>query len=325
MIEEILANLYKIEIPLPGIPLKSLNSYIIKAPERDLIIDTGMDKEESMTAMQNALTRLHVDLRKTDFLITHLHLDHLGLALRLKTDSSRIFFSLLDAEQVGSPTEWDEMIQFALCHGFPKSELQNLLSCHPGYQFKQSRMQWRLDFDFLREGQWITVGDYLFEVIETPGHSKGHMCLYEPYQKILISGDHLLKEITPTIQSWSEKMDPLNEYLLSLNKIESLDIDLVLPGHGVIFRDCRNRILELKSHHQKRAEEILTLLKQGSQNAYHVASQMTWDADYDLWDSFPVLQRWFSTGEAIAHLKYLEKKGLIHREIRNDTVEFSLI
>ena len=83
MIEEILANLYKIEIPLPESPLKALNSYVIKNSERNLIIDTGWNQEECMNAMQTGLKELGVDLRKTDFFITHLHADHLGLVSTL--------------------------------------------------------------------------------------------------------------------------------------------------------------------------------------------------------------------------------------------------
>ena len=70
MVEEILPNLYKIEIPLPGSPLKALNSYLIKSQGRFLVIDTGMNREECMREMVSGLKRLDVDLRKTDFFIT---------------------------------------------------------------------------------------------------------------------------------------------------------------------------------------------------------------------------------------------------------------
>ena len=73
MIEEILRNLYKIEIPLPESPLKSLNSYVIKAQDRNLIIDTGMNREECLNAMISGLRKLAVDIKKPDFFITHLH------------------------------------------------------------------------------------------------------------------------------------------------------------------------------------------------------------------------------------------------------------
>ena len=150
------------------------------------------------------------------------------------------------------------------------------------------------------------------------------MCLYEPNKKILIAGDHILNDITPNISSWSDKENPLNEYLASLDKVYKLDIELVLPGHRGIFRDCKGRIRELKYHHQMRAHEVLTILEKGGKSAFQVASQMTWDMTYDSWDLFPVSQKWFATGEAIAHLVYLEKKGVIRREMVEQKIIFSL-
>lgn len=79
MIQEIFKNIYKIEIPIFNSPLKALNSYVIKGLERSLIIDTGLNQEECMNAMQAGLREIGVDLRETDFFITHIHPDHIGL------------------------------------------------------------------------------------------------------------------------------------------------------------------------------------------------------------------------------------------------------
>jgi glyoxylase-like metal-dependent hydrolase (beta-lactamase superfamily II) len=98
MIEEVLPNLFRIEIPLPGNPLKSLNSYVMRAADRNLIIDTGFNRKECFRAMQVGLRELDVDLGKTDFLITHLHADHFGLVTKLLTDTSKVYFNRPDAE-----------------------------------------------------------------------------------------------------------------------------------------------------------------------------------------------------------------------------------
>ena len=90
MFEEILPKLYRIEIPLPKSPLKALNSYLIRGEERCLLIDSGMNREECKSVMLSDLERLHVDLEKTDFFITHIHADHLGLLTSLVTDTSTI-------------------------------------------------------------------------------------------------------------------------------------------------------------------------------------------------------------------------------------------
>ena len=83
MIEEILTSLYRIEVPLVNSPLRALNSYVITASERNLIVDTGWNRQECMDALQRGLKELGVDLEKTDFFITHMHQDHIGLLSRL--------------------------------------------------------------------------------------------------------------------------------------------------------------------------------------------------------------------------------------------------
>ena len=308
MIEEIAANLYKVEIPLPKNPLRALNSYVVKGPERNLIIDTGWNQQECMRAMQAGLAKLGVDLRETAFFITHLHTDHLGLVSQLATDTSTIYFNRPDADRIQSGISWEDFVEFARLNGFPEEELERVPDSHPGFKFRSKEL---LRFHLLKEGDSLEISDYAFKCVETPGHTKGHMCLYEPNKKIFVAGDHLLGDITPTILLWSDEWNPLKEYLASLDKVFGLDIELVLPGHRGILRNSKERIRELKHHHQERLEEIVSILGQGTQDAFQVASRMTWDIVYDSWDLFPVSQKWFATGEAIAHLNYLREEGRV--------------
>ncbi|MFH1638760.1 MAG: MBL fold metallo-hydrolase, partial [Chloroflexota bacterium] len=99
---------------------------------------------------------------------------------------------------------------------------------------------------------------------------------------------------------------------------------LVLPGHRRIFSDLKARVDELKCHHKARADEAMSILQQGSKNAYQVAAQMTWDISYRNWDEIAVFQRMFATGEALAHLKYLEAEGKIIQENGERETVFSL-
>jgi glyoxylase-like metal-dependent hydrolase (beta-lactamase superfamily II) len=130
VVEEILPNLYRIEIPLPESALKSLNAYVIRSSERNLIIDTGMDRKECMDAMQIGLKELGLNLKRTDFFITHFHVDHLGLVSSLVTNSSKIYFNKPDADRLESGPYWDELIHFAYLNGFPQEELEGVLSNH---------------------------------------------------------------------------------------------------------------------------------------------------------------------------------------------------
>lgn len=321
MIEEIRPDFFRIKIPLPDSPLKYLNSYVVRSEERNLIVDTGLNRAECLEAMQAGLEQLNIELDQTDFFITHLHADHFGLVGKLVTATSRIFFNRPETELIESWVGWEPMVAFAGKNGFPENELRLAIESHPGHKFASD---WVPDLSVLRDGDEIKVGDYLFKCLFTPGHSMGHMCLYESAQKILVAGDHILIDITPNIQCWSDSDNPLKNYLESLDRVGQLKINLTLPGHRRLIEDPRARIAELKQHHQLRLNEVVSILQQGPQSAFQVASQMTWDLKADGWEDFPRAQKWFATGEALAHLRYLEEEGTIFREEKNAVTRFAL-
>jgi len=274
-----------------------------------------------MTALGSGLKECSVDLSQADFFITHMHADHSGLVSTLAGEGARIYFGWADAEIIRSttPEHWEEQLNFARKCGFPGEELENAIRSHPGRRYSPNTS---LNLCVSKDGDMISIGDYLFECIETPGHTEGHICLYEPSKKIFICGDHILVDITPNITLSSEERNPLKEYLISLDKVYDLDVELVLPGHRSIFRNQKERIRELKQHHQTRLEEVISILEKGRQNAFQVASQMTWDIDYRSWDLFPPAQKWFAFGEAMAHLKYLEEEGKVERQIEGQGLVF---
>jgi glyoxylase-like metal-dependent hydrolase (beta-lactamase superfamily II) len=232
-----------------------------------------------------------------------------------------IYFNQPDADRIKAGIFLDDLIHSARLNGFPEKELQGVSHSHPGFKFRSKE---QLSFHILGEGDTISISDYVFYCVETPGHSKGHMCLYETSKKIFVAGDHILSDITPTISLWSDEWDPLREYLKSLDKVYELPIELVLPGHRGIFKNCKERIQELKDHHRRRLDEIISILRTGTKNAFQVASRMTWDIIYESWDLFPVMQKWFATGEAISHLKYLEGERVVHREMEGQRRVYSL-
>jgi glyoxylase-like metal-dependent hydrolase (beta-lactamase superfamily II) len=324
MIEELLPDLYRVEIPLPGSPLKALNSYIIRGRERFLIIDTGLDREECLRPMLSALKELEIDLNRTDFFITHLHADHSGLVGTLATDTSKVYFNKPEAFSVafqGSEKYWEELLAFYRSNGFPQGEIKKVCEGHPGYRYS---IKHQINLVTTEEGDEIEVGDYLFRCIETPGHSPGHTCLYEANKKVLVCGDHILFDITPNITCWRQLKNSLKQYLANLEKVYTLDVNLVLPGHRSLCNDHRKRIMELQEHHRNRLSEVLFALEGGEKTAWEVAPYITWDIDCNSWEEFPSVQKWFAVGETIAHLDYLEADGRARKETKNHKVLYSL-
>lgn len=319
MVQEIHPNLFLIEVPLPNSPLKYLNAYLIRGRERNLLVDTGLNRKACYEALQEGLTFLGIDFAHTDIFITHLHADHFGLVSKLATETSKIFFNRPDAEIIEAGGWWETMLDAAARHGFPENELRNAIEHHPGYRFSS---EWVPELSILKDGDAIDVGDYHFQCVHTPGHTLGHTCLYDRTQKLLIAGDHILIDITPNIQCWSDKENPLASYLRSLDRVDKMDVNLVLPGHRRLIENPRERIAELKIHHLRRCDEILNILGRGEMSAYTVTSQMHWDIKCDSWEQFPIAQKWFAMGEAIAHLRYLEEKGGIRRRMPEGHVLF---
>lgn len=319
MVEELKPNLFRIEIPLPKTPLKYLNAYVVRSEEKNLLIDTGLNHEACLSAMRSGLKEIGVSLYQTDIFITHLHADHYSLVSKLATPATRVWFNRPDAEIVESWDGLEWMFDYSSRHGFPVDRLRPALAAHPASKFG---CEWNPEFKIIADGQQIQYGDYTFTCVETPGHTLGHTCLYEAEKRLLISGDHLLMDITPNITCWADDRNPLDSYLKSLKKVVELDVDLVLPGHRRLFSDHRGRIRELQDHHQRRLNEVMNILNGSTLCAYDIASLMTWDIRAASWDHFPVVQQWFATGEAIAHLRYLEEKGQVGRQMHDAGIQF---
>ncbi len=320
---EILPGLYRIEVPLPGNPLKAVNSYVIKDGKRNLVIDTGMDRPECREALATGLAELQIDLDRTDFFITHLHADHIGLVTALAVPGAAVYFNRPDAESLESIREPGVflalMVRQARRAGWPESEIENSVRQHPGFQYSPPDFP---PFTYVSDGQVVEAGNYRFRCVETPGHTQGHMCLYEAEKRLLIAGDHILGDITPNITLWRESDDPLRDYLDSLDRVAQLEVDLVLPGHRRVVRDCHGRIEELKTHHRERLEEILSILDGAAETVYEVTARMSWDIKANSWREFPPMAKWFAVGEAASHLRYLVTEGRVRTAETRGAVRF---
>jgi glyoxylase-like metal-dependent hydrolase (beta-lactamase superfamily II) len=301
-------------VPLPGNPLKALNSYFIRGRDRSLLVDTGFNREECRIALFKGLDSLDVSLDKTDIFITHLHADHCGLVTAVANEKNTVYCGEVDSKRINwslSQNFWQENFAFTGSYGFPLREFSAALLRHPAQKYNLEKEH---DFSIVREGDVLEAGDYRFVIVETPGHTPGHICLYEPDQKILFSGDHILGNITPNITMFYKGLpDPLGQYLQSLDNVDRMDIDMVLPGHRQVIKDVHKRIAELKRHYENRLNEVLFILGGKVMSAFQVASGIKWDLTYTSWDQFPLEQMWFATGEAISHLEHLRHQNKVRR------------
>lgn len=175
----------------------------------------------------------------------------------------------------------------------------------------------------LYDGEILSTGLYDVEVIWTPGHSPGHICLYEPRNRLLFSGDHILPGITPNISYNVQSGDnPLGDYIHALCKLQHLPVAKVLPAHEDVFSDLRTRIEQIVIHHDRRKAEIQEVLASGEpRNAWEISPLITWDTPM-AWDKLPPLNKRSAVTEVVAHLECMRWEGIVQRIIKDNSVSY---
>ena len=323
MAERLAEDLWRLDIPLVGNPLKNLNSYLLTG-ERSLLIDTGFRQQPCREAMERQLAETGVDRDRMDIFCTHLHSDHTGLAPELIRPGCRIFIGELDVpglRNAADPAGWERRYREYVLDGFSREEMRELWGENPA---QTAAPPWREGlYTALPDGAELRYSGRILRCVLTPGHTPGHLCLYDPEARRLFCGDHVLFHITPNICRWQGVRDSLGDYLGSLAKVESLPVRELLPAHRRDRGDFRERIGELKAHHARRLSDALAIVRADPGcTAYEIAGRMAWSIRCRSWADFPLTQKYFAVGEALAHLDRLCRLGQAERRVTGDTARY---
>jgi glyoxylase-like metal-dependent hydrolase (beta-lactamase superfamily II) len=318
-ISEVAPGILRIVVQIPIPEVGSMNSYVIVDGERNLIVDPGMAHPTCYEIMEKAIVDLGLDLGRTDFFITHHHLDHFGAVSRFLSGTSGIYISKPEAEfiaRVASGEVEAETGVFLEMLGFPERNPMNIVSQFFSDEYRQRR-SW--PFRYIADGNVIVRGNDYFTCLVTPGHTIGHSCLYQPGRGVLLSGD----QITAGIQFLLDRANPLADHLQSLTRLREMDVKLALPGHGSPFEDPRNRIDHLRAHHQGRLESTYSALEENGRDAYEVTLALDGLlADRDPLDSLPLIRKFIHTRHTFACLQHLAAQGRVRKEHRHGRIVF---
>ena len=328
---EIAQGIYQIKVSMSNSPLANLNCYLIEGSEGWTMIDTGFFIKESFESLKAGLNDLKIDF--TDIaaiLVTHIHPDHFGLAGRIKqlSPKSRLLMHRWEADLIESRylKFFDLQVKIGSMleqHGVPPFDVSIFkFASMPALEYVGITFPDQTLFG----GEIISTGFHNLEIIWTPGHTIGHICIYEQKNKLLFSGDHILPIITPNISYHVESGDnPLGDYLYSLQKIENLAVSTVLPAHEHIFENFTGRINEIKEHHRKRKSEITQILeKYGASNAYDISGLLTWNIPDSDWEKLPAWEKRSAVMEAIAHLESMRWEKVVKRMLKDGLIFYSL-
>ncbi|MHA2067684.1 MAG: MBL fold metallo-hydrolase [Candidatus Thorarchaeota archaeon] len=324
---EIVSGIHQLKVPIPNNPLEHLNCYLIEGKDGWLMIDTGWYTAEVFDFLQTELRNIGLTLTDVStIVITHVHPDHFGLAGRIKQVSPRTQLlihrwesDLIESRYVKFSELRDIMSTLLQRHGVPPLNLSALESASlPALEFVMVTFPDHV----LYGGENISTGHYDLEVIRTPGHSPGHICLYQPTHQLLFSGDHILPSITSNISYHVQSGDnPLGDYINALHKLENLPVAWVLPAHEDAFSDLRSRIDQIIIHHNKRKDEIQKVIANEPYNAWEISPQITWDTSTP-WDQLPPLHKRFAVTEVIAHLESMRWEGKVRRIVKDNSVSY---
>lgn len=325
MAEQLAKDLWRLEIPLEGNPLKTLNSYLIMG-ERNLLIDTGFRWETCRAACEQQLAEAGTDRDRTDIFVTHLHSDHAGLAPDLIRPGCHILIGETDGRGVGDYMDgahWRGLYARYVLDGFSQVEADRLFGANPAQT--AAPRAWG-QYTPLRDGDVLSYGRRRLRCLLTPGHTPGHMCLYEPEAGWLFTGDHILFHISPNICRWESMPDALGSYLESLQAVRDLPVNLLLPAHRRETGVLRDRVDELTAHHLRRIEDAWqTIREEPGLTGYEIAGRMRWRIRSRSWEDFPLEQKFFAVGEALAHLDYLEVRGRAVRRMERGKYRYYTI
>ncbi|MEI7639745.1 MAG: MBL fold metallo-hydrolase [Syntrophus sp. (in: bacteria)] len=312
MLEEITDNLYMITLPMP-FRLMHVHAFIAVDNDGITLFDTGLNTPETFIRLEESLQGMGKtvgDIKR--IFITHYHIDHCGMAGRLQnisgarihmSEQSRPFILRRDDEEF---LFVDRIKDFSMIHGLPEKAIDFISGLL--LTFKKAGSSFTIDEFYLPEHR-VVVGGKEMQVIPTPGHTHDHVSFYFPQERILLSGDHVLPEITPNLSPdlFAPEFRPLRSYLDSLALMEALPVEKVYPAHGQPFSDLKGRIEAIYDHHRTRKRLTYESVQRGAKTAF-VVSQDIFGADLPEFDQFLALN------ETYVHLIELVQDGLLREE-----------
>jgi len=322
---EILPGVHQLKLPAPMINDQlDVNGYLVGGDRDWLLVDTGWNTGHTFRSLERQLQEIGVafqDIRR--IIITHFHPDHYGLAGRVKEVSGaevllhRIEQDFIDSRYISTDSLLEQTAGMLRMQGVPGDELPRLQTASMEVRRYVSPS---LADTTLSGGERIRQGDFDLHVVWTPGHSPGHVCLYEPQRRLLFSGDHLLPTIFPNVGLHPQSgEDPLGNYLRSLQAVAELEVDVVLPAHEHVFHNMRERVREIEQHQRGRKAAILAVLKEKCNTAYEVSCRIPWilNGVTMSFAELPALDKRLAVMSALAHLEPLCDEGAARKSTRD--------
>ncbi len=306
MIRKFANNIYSFELPLNYGPLPTVNCYLIKTPDRSLLIDTGHNTQKSWQILSEGLKDLGIDSSSLDIFLTHGHVDHIGGCDFLAGPDTTVYISeqeYLMTQKLTDREYWISIQHYFEDNGWPTE---------PTYSFfvetylQKENFKFNCAVQYLCDGKNIPLAGHSLRTIVTPGHSKQHMSLLDSESGIVFTGDLIMDDFYPTLYYRENNLDMLNLYQESLSKIKTLNATILLPGHRQPIYDIEPACDKAIKHYQKISDKVQQRLSAESGDAFTLAR-----AIYEkIWAGSPLRTKWFFTAGVLSCLESFALNGL---------------
>lgn len=316
-----MTTIYRIEIPIP-FHVKVTNCYYIK-DSAPTLIDAGLNTRKGLQVVRSEIEKLGgslSDIRR--IVLTHGHIDHIGLAGKItEISGADVYLHELDrnkiirgtAEQINLKRE--EFFRFCISAGVPdnlfETSIEVMLCRYRKFVCPLFRE------NILKGNEILSFDDFQLEVVHTPGHTAGSICLFDREPGVLFSGDTLLEKISPTSQPEpfiSENLNGcgcLERYQSSLERIKSMPLKRILPGHGPCFGNHEKQVVRILAHHLKQREDIMLVFRSIRNECRKSRWSTLFDIAKQVFPSLSTANVFLCLYDIYGHLEMLEKEKYI--------------
>ena len=315
---EVAAGVFELRLPIPfedGL----VNVFLfVDGAEADLL-DCGMNSDESVAEIKQAMAQLGAK-RLHRLVVTHIHPDHYGAAGSLAGEGMadlyihRLEVPLVHPRYVELEHLVREVRTYLLVNGVPADDAEELSNSQRALSQVVKTAEPSVQLD---GAESLQLGRRHLRVEWTPGHSPGHICLYDQQDGLLFAGDTLLPELSPNIGLHPQSTpDPLHEYLAGLRRLAAYEPKLILPSHGRPFTDALARVKVLEAHHARRLDQVVGIVGRGKETGWEVALEL-WGPRQQFYEKRLALQ------EALAHLQALAVDSRVGKSVTPQSVRWT--
>ena len=307
-------GIHSIVLPLTGFgDLLTSNIFVLgRGPVT--LIDTGPKFSGSFNALRSGLNSAGFDFPDVErIIITHGHIDHFGMAAMIIREAGHPVPCHIHKDDIWRTKDdyikkglWsDEVMDFIRMAGMPDLAVERMKRRSAFFKHFCDPLERAIP---MQDGDTFTDTGFCLRVIHTPGHSPGSCCLLEEQSRVLFTGDHIIKHITPNpIMELRRSLlsnpgyQSLQAYGASLDKVLDLDVRYGFSGHGEYIDDIKGLIAGYREHHERRKEQILTVLSGKELPIYDMVGP--------LFPDIPENEIFLAVSEVYSHLEVLINEG----------------